>query len=351
MKGKSLKVLALVLVMLFTVTVVGCGGGSKETGDKTNDAGEKKPIVIRIGTTVTPTHSYSVVAQDFEKEVEEKSNGTIDVQYLGAGVLGGERQMVEAIQRGDLEMTWTSDIGLAAVFPELGFFNLPYLFPTYEDVDRDYINGWVGEYVTEFCDAKGIKVLGIGENDMRALTNSKRPIKDGEDLKGLKLRVPETPMYVDFYESLGVACTPMAITELTTALQQKTVDGQDNGAIMTFDYGLHKFQKYATRANQIYSAMQMCMGTVTWDKLTPEQQQIIAEASKKAAAAQVKLQRENAAKQWKQMADEGMEVIDVTPELEADFKAVSERMYKDPQYEKLYGKEVMEKVRAMKGVQ
>ncbi|HQA07499.1 MAG TPA: TRAP transporter substrate-binding protein [Syntrophomonadaceae bacterium] len=349
MKGKHLKVLALVLAMLFTVAAVGCGGSS-ESGDKSSDGGDKKPIVIRIGTTVTPTHSYSVVAKDFEKEVEEKTNGAIDIQYLGGGVLGGERQMVEAIQRGDLEMTWTSDIGLAAVYPELGFVNLPYLFPTYEDVDRDYINGWVAEYMTKFCDEKGIKILGYGENDFRAVTNSKHPITKGSDFKGLKLRVPETPMYVDFYESLGVACTPMAITEVPTALQQKTVDGQDNGAIMTYDYGLYKFQKYATRANQIYSGMQMCMGTVTWDKLTPEQQQIIAEASKKAAAAQVKLQRENAEKQWKEMADAGMEVIEITPELEADFKAIAERMYKDPKYSELYGEEIMAKIQEVKGI-
>ena len=83
MKGKSLKVLALVLTMLFMVTVVGCGGSSN-TGDKTSDGGEKKPIVIRIGTTVTPTHSYSVVAQDFEKEVEEKTNGEITFNISAA---------------------------------------------------------------------------------------------------------------------------------------------------------------------------------------------------------------------------------------------------------------------------
>lgn len=345
MRGKSLKVLALVLVMMFTVSIVGCGGSSSV--DQTSDGGDKKPMIIRIGTTVTPTHSYSVVAKDFEKEIEEKTNGAIDIQYLGGGVLGGERQMVEAIQRGDLEMTWTSDIGLAAVYPELGFVNLPYLFPTYEDVDRDYINGWVGEHVVDVCDAKGIKVLGIGENDFRAVTNSKRPITKGADFQGLKLRVPETPMYVDFYESLGVACTPMAMTEVTTALQQKTVDGQDNGAIMTYDAGLYEFQEYATRANQIYSGMQICMGTVTWDKLTPEQQEIIAEASKKAAAAQVKLQRENSAKQWDMMKEAGLKVIDITPELQADFKAIAQRMYQDPQYAKLYGQEVMDKINAM----
>lgn len=345
MKSKTLKVMALVLAMMFMVSIVGCGG--KDTGDKTGDGGAKKEVIkIRIGTTVTPTHSYSVVAKDFEKEVEEKSGGTIDVEYLGGGVLGGERQMVEAVQRGDLEMTWTSDIGAAAVYPELGFVNLPYLFPTYDDVYRDYVNGWIGEHVTKVLDSKGIKNLGIGENDYRGITNSKRPVLKGADLKGLKLRVPETPMYVDFYQSLGVLCTPMAITEVTTALQQKTVDGQDNGAIMTYDYGLYEFQKYGTRANQIYSATYWLMGTKTWDKLSAEQQQIVADASKTAAEKQRTMQREMSDKQWDEMAKAGMEVSEITDQLAADFKAIAERMYKDPKYAELYGKEVMDKINA-----
>lgn len=346
MKSKTLKVIALVLVMMFSVAIVGCGGGDKKDPAAGGTDKPKDVIKIRIGTTVTPTHSYSVVAKDFEKEVEEKSGGTIDIEYLGGGVLGGERQMVEAIQRGDLDMTWTSDIGLAAVYPELGFVNLPYLFPTYDDVDKVYRNGWIADYLKDFLSKKGIVLLGIGENDYRGLTNSKRPITKGADLKGLKMRVPETPMYVDFYQSLGVLCTPMAITEVTTALQQKTVDGQDNGAIMTYDYGLYEFQKYGTKANQIYSGMEMVMGQKTWDKLTAEQQKIIAEASKTAADAQTKLQRENSAKQWEEMKSKGMEVIEITDQLAADFKAVADRMYKDPKYAELYGKEVMDRINA-----
>lgn len=346
MRKKTLKVLAIMLVFALAMTIVGCGGGDKTTDKK--DAA--KVVTLRIGTTVAPDHSYSEAAKAFKEEVESKSNGTIKVDYQGAGVLGGERQMVEALVRGDLEMSWTSDIGLAAVFPELGFVNLPYLFKDYADADANYRKGWVGEYVTQYMDKKGIKVLAIGENDFRGMTNSKRPIKAAADLKGLKLRVPEIPMYIDFYKSMGVLPTPMAITELATALQQKTVDGQDNGPIITYDNGLQQFQKYATKSNQIYSAMQMCMSSKTWAKLTPDQQKIVADASKAAAENQVKLNRANVAKRYDAMTKAGMEVIDATPQLTADFQAVAARMYKDPQYDKAYTKEVMDKVRAAKGV-
>jgi len=258
--------------------------------------------------------------------------------------------MVEAVARGDLEMTMTSDIGLAAMYPELGFVNLPYLFESYDDVDKNYRNGWVGEYVAKYVEPKGVIVLATGENDFRGLTNSKRPITKGADLNGLKIRVPEIPMYIDFYKSMGVLPTPMAITELTTALQQKTVDGQDNGAIITYDNGLQDFQKYATKTNHIYSAMQVCISKKTWDKLSADQQKIVKDAAIAMADEQVKLNRANVADRFAKMTAAGMEVIDATPQLTADFKAVAARMYKDPQYDKAYTKEIMDKVREMKGV-
>jgi len=306
-------------------------------------------VNIRIGTTVSPTHSYSIAAKTFKQDIETKTKGAVTIMYHGGGVMGGERQMVEAVVRGDLDMTWSSDIGLAAVYPELGFVNLPYLFKNYAEVDAKYRNGWIGKYVADYMDKKGIIVLAFGENDFRGLTNSKRPITKGEDFRGLKLRVPEVPMYIDFYKQLGVLPTPMAITELTTALQQRTVDGQDNGAIITYDLGIHQFQKYATKAQQIYSAMEMCISKKTWAKLTPEQQKIVAEAAKKAADIQVKVNRENVIKNYAAMAAAGTQVIEPTPQLVADLKASAFKVWNDPKFEKAYTKEIMDRVKKEAG--
>ncbi len=334
MKSKSMKALMILLVLALAVGIAGF---------KPENAGAA--VTIRIASTTSPTHSYSVVVKTFKQEVESKTNGAVKVTYHGGGVMGGERQTVEAVVRGDLDMTWSSDIGLAAVYPELGFVNLPYLFKNYAEVDAKYRKGWIGQYVIKYMDARGVKVLAVGENDYRGLTNSKRPITKAEDLKGLKLRVPEVPMYIDFYKLMGVLPTPMAVTELATALQQKTVDGQDNGAIITYDFGLHTFQKYATKANQIYSGMQMCLSKKTWDKLTPDQQKIVTEAAKKAADEQVKLNRENVAKSYAAMAKDGVQVIEATPQLVSDLKAASVKIWNDPKWEKLYTKEVMDRIK------
>jgi len=334
LKSKSMKTLVIILVLAFAVSIAAARPG---------DAGAV--VTIRVASTCSPTHSYSVVVKTFKQDIESKTNGAVKVTYHGGGVMGGERQMVEAVVRGDLDMTWSSDIGLAAVYPELGFVNLPYLFKNYAEVDAKYRNGWIGKYIIKYMDGKGVKVLAIGENDYRGLTNSKRPITKGEDLKGLKLRVPEVPMYIDFYKALGVLPTPMAVTELTTALQQKTVDGQDNGAIITYDFGMHTFQKYATKANQIYSGMQMCLSKKTWDKLTPEQQKIVSTAARKAADEQVRLNRENVAKSYAAMAKAGVQVIEATPQLVSDLKAASVKIWNDPKWEKIYTKGVMDRIK------
>jgi TRAP-type transport system periplasmic protein len=333
-KNNIAKILVIILVLVFAVSIAWVSPGDAVAS-----------VTIRVGTVVSPTHSYSTAVKTFKEDIESKTHGAVTVTYHGGGAMGGERQMVEAVVRGDLDMTWSSDIGLAAVYPELGFVNLPYLFKNYAEVDAKYRNGWIGQYVTKYMDTKGVKVLAIGENDYRGLTNSKRPITKAEDFKGLKMRVPEVPMYIDFYKALGVLPTPMAITELTTALQQKTVDGQDNGAIITYDLGLYQFQKYATKAQQIYSGMQMCLSKKTWDKLTPEQQKIVAAAAKKAADIQVKVNRENVSKDYTAMANVGMQVIEPTPQLVSDLKAVAAKIWADPKFEKVYTKEVIDRVR------
>ena len=326
-----------ILALIMAVGLVAAGAGDALAG-----------TTIRIGTVVSPTHSYSVAVKTFKEDIETKTNGEVKIIYLGGGALGGERQMVEAVVRGVLDMTWTSDIGLAAVYPELGFVNLPYLFESYEEADAMYRNGWIGQYLIDYAAKKGIKILAVGENDYRGLTNSKRPITKGEDFQGLKLRVPEVPMYIDFYKALGVLPTPMSITELTTGLQQGTVDGQDNGAIITYDLGIYEFQKYATKAQQIYSGMEMCLSARVWKKLTPEQQKIVAEAAKKAADIQVKLNRENVIKDYDAMAKAGVEVIEPTPELVKDLKAAALKIWNDPKYEKAYTKEIMERIKKEK---
>ncbi len=334
------------MLLVFSLTIVGCGGSSNGNGDAA-DAGDKQ-IALHMAATVPPDHSYTAAAEWFAKEVEEKTNGRLKPIVDFAGVHGGDVEATQAVMRGDLEMTWTSDIGLAGIIPELGFANLPYLFADYDEVDRDYRNGWVGEIIEEKAAGKGIIVLAHGENDFRGLSNSKHAITKLSDFNGLKLRVPETPMYMDFYERLGVLPTPMSITEVATALQQKAIDGQDNGAVITASNGFGQFQSYATKLNHMYSAMQICISEKIWNQLSADEQEILRETAKKAADMQVEQNRKDVDRYYAQMEGEGVEVIDITPELKADLQEIAKEMFADPKYEKLYGKDIMDRIKQEK---
>jgi tripartite ATP-independent transporter DctP family solute receptor len=347
LKKQVKKFIALILVMAFAFAVVGCGGGDKEPAPADN--GDKAPaeaITLHWGATSSPEHSYATVSEDFINAVKERTNGSVIISPEFAGVHGGERQMTESVMRGDLDMEMTSDVGLAALFPDLGFTQLPFLFKDYDDVDARYLNGWMGEVIEKRLAEKGIIVLGWGENDYRALTNSKHPISGANDLEGLKIRVPEIPMYIEFFKQLGALPTPMAVTELPTALQQKTIDGQDNGAILTYSYGYYQFQPYMTKLQHIYSGTVLIISEKTWNKLSEEQQNIIAEEAEKYCAAQLERNRADVAEFYQNMEEKGVEIIEPSPELIARAQEIGKNIMNDPKNDELYGKDVMDRLRA-----
>lgn len=343
MKRKSLRLVAMIMVLAFALVAVGCGGGDDQ-GSTGN--GDQEVITLHWGATSSPEHSYATVSQPFIDAVKERTNGSVVISAEFAGVHGGERQMTESVMRGDLDMEMTSDVGLAALFPDLGFTQLPFLFKDYDDVDARYLNGWMAEVIEERLAERGIIVLGWGENDYRALTNSKHPISKPEDMVGLKIRVPEIPMYIKWFEGMGTLPTPMAVTELPTALQQKTIDGQDNGAILTWSYGYYQFQPYMTKLQHIYSGTTLIISEKTWNKLTEEQQTILKEEGEKYCAAQVERNRADVADFYKNMEEKGVEIIDPSPELLAKAREVGQQIIDDPANDDLYGKDVMDRIRA-----
>lgn len=345
MKKQAKKLIALIMILAFAVAVVGCSG-QKEEPKEGADKAPAEVITLHWGATSSPEHSYATVSDPFVKEVEEKTGGAIKISKEFGGVHGGERQMTESVMRGDLDMEMTSDVGLAALFPDLGFTQLPFLFKDYADVDKRYLNGWMSEVIEKRLAEKGIIVLGWGENDFRALTNSKHPIAKPADIQGLKIRVPEIPMYIALFKGLGALPTPMAVTELPTALQQKTIDGQDNGAILTWSYGYYQFQPYMTKLQHIYSGTTLIISQKSWDKLSADQQKVLQEAATKYCAAQVERNRADVAQFYKNMEGKGVQIIEPSPELIAKAQEVGKQIMQDPKNDELYGKDVMDKIRA-----
>jgi len=308
-------------------------------------AAEKK-LVLNMGASSSPEHSRYKAADIFMAKVQKDSKGQIEAVRMFGGVLGNETKMTQSVQAGTLEIGWISDIGISTVIPEVAFVNLPYLLPTYQDVEKKYYKGWMGDVVKQRMEAKGLHHLAWVENDYRWLTNSKRDVLKPEDLKGLKIRTVETPMFIAFFKELGVMPTPMGITEVSTALQQGTVDGQDNGAILTYAYGFYQFQKYLTKTSHSYSGGAIFMNKGLWNSLSAEKKKIIQDAATEAGNWQIAKNHQDVGEYVDKMKKAGVKINEITPELDKKFKEVAWNVLNNKTITSRYGDDVMKRILA-----
>ncbi|WP_066304297.1 TRAP transporter substrate-binding protein [Bacillus sp. FJAT-29814] len=349
-KLKRIKLTGLIVFLFLISTLAACSGG-KETGgsSKSGDtdsgkSGNSKSITIRMAGAQAPENPMYKAAMSFVEEVGKNSNGKIKGEAHFGGVLGGERETAEAVQLGNIEMGWISDIGLSTVVPEIGFAFLPYLVTNYDELETKYYNGWIGEEVTKRLAAKNLQVLGFMDNDARWLSNSDKPIKNPEDLKNMTIRVPEIPELVQFFKELGALPTNMAITEVITALQQGTVDGQDNGAILNYTMGFYEFQPYMTNTNHVFSGGAVVVNKEWWDSLSSEDQNMIGESVKKWVKEGNKGIRENVKNFTQKMKDSGVEITEPSEQLKKAMQKAGRKVWDNQKNYDRYGEEVMKKI-------
>lgn len=249
-------------------------------------------IIVKYGHVGPPIHPQHHGAVAFAKYVNEKTNGEIEVQVFPLGQLGGERSMCEQVQGGTLQMTSATASVLANFVPEIGIIELPFIYQDRETAYKVLDDQDVRERFAKYADAKGFVFIGYTENEFRDMTNSKRPIKNPEDLKGLKIRVLEAPMMIDTFKALGANPTPLPFPEIYNALQQKVIDGQDNPIFTSIMMKFTEVNKFATITNHVLTECPTVVNKDFWKSLTPDQQKIFREA----ADVQLKVNREGNAK-------------------------------------------------------
>lgn len=331
---KKIAAIVLSLVMVFAFASCG-GGGSKDSGDK---------VVIHMGSSVATTHAWYRAAEEFKANVEEQSGGSMEVVLDFGGVHGTDKEMCEAISAGTLEMGIGSTVGIDAVVTELGFVNLPYLMTSFDEVEELMYNGWMGEKAAELMAKHDMTVLDWTDCDFRWMSNSKTPIKSVSDLKGMKMRTPEAPMYLKFFEELGTTPTSIPFTDLPSALQQKTVDGQDNGPILSYTSGLYQFQKYWTKTNHAYAAAAVYMNTGFLEGLTDDQQKIIKDCAVTYGEKVQELARTDLEDYTQKMEDEGCQIIDPTPELEKAMRSAAEKVWQDESCTSTFDQDAVDRI-------
>lgn len=234
--------------------------------------------ILKLGTSTQPSHIYNLAAEHFGKIVAENSGGDIEVQVFPAAQLGSERDMVEGLQLGSLEMTLTSTGPMGNFVPQVKLFNLPFLFKDRESCYR-VLDGEIGTQIADRFVKVGIRSLGWFENGFRNITNSKVAVNSPSDMQGVKIRVMEDDVFILTMKALGASPLPMAFGELYTALEQKTVDAQENPLAVIYSSRFFEVQKYLAMTGHFYSPAVLLISEMTWQKLTPEQQKIIADAA------------------------------------------------------------------------
>ncbi|MBW1789259.1 MAG: TRAP transporter substrate-binding protein [Deltaproteobacteria bacterium] len=276
----------------------------------------------QLGHVFGTSNSNHKGALKWSELVEQYTGGQVKIAVFPAGQLGGDRELGQAMKMGTLAFS-VHNPGAAANDIRLFIGALPFLSPSYEMADKLILKGWIGEQASKYCLEKGWRVFAWGENDFRQLTNSKRPVKTVKDIEGLKLRVPQAPIMVAVWKALGAIPTPIAFPELYTALSQKTVDGQENGLLLTYSSRLYEVQKYFTFTNYMYSGTAFTVSDKVWKTFDQKTQEAIKKAAVEAADWAVKQNRADVGAAKAAMEKAGVEFYDMPPEELAKLKKIA----------------------------
>jgi len=236
---------------------------------------------LKMNISLAQNSSYGVAIDAFAREVEQRTQGRYRIQNFYSAALGAERESVEGVQLGTLDLTLTSTGPLPNFVPEVAILDIPFLFRDYAHA-RAVLDGPIGADLLQKFPPKGMVGLAWAENGFRHMTNSKRPVNTPEDLKGLKMRTMENPIHIQAYRQFGILPTPMAFTEVFTALQQGTVDGQENPLSVITSAKLDQVQKYLTLTGHVYSPAVILMNKARWDALSPAYRQAFSDAAREA---------------------------------------------------------------------
>lgn len=344
-KKHRLAVITIVVITILATLLGGCGKKAEPAASGTNTTSETKEVKkYRMGAVAAPTSIQTKGAEYFAQKVKEKTNGAIEISIFPGGQLGGDEALGQELSRGNLDFALLNQGSLAGMDPLLDFHYLPYIVQNFKQADALYYgDGIIPTTMKETLAKYKIHALAFYELEFRGLSNSKRPVASVNDIKGLKLRVPGSKAIMGFFQQAGAQAVAIPMPELYTALQQKTVDGQDNGVIITYDNKLHEANKFYTRTNHVYAMGSIVISEELWGKLSPEDQKIVEEAAKEAQAWEVAEERKLTDDYISKMKEQGVTVVEPTPEQMQEFQAVGVKVWDS--LKDVYGAERIEKLK------
>lgn len=275
-------------------------------------AADIKERTLRFASQNSKDHPQGLGAQKFADLVKQKSGGKITIKLFPGGVLGGDLSNLSSLRGGTLDMMVMNAGLLQGVTKEFGMLDVPFLFNNEREADA-VMDGPVGQKLLAKLPAVGLVGLGYWELGFRNVTNSKHPVTKLEDLQGLKLRVVQSPVYLDLINTLGANAVPLPFPEVYTALEQKAIDGQENPLTVIEDSKFNEVQKYLSLTRHTYNPQALLISKKTWDGLSGDEQKLIRVAAQEATTYQRRVSRERMAKSLDVLKKSGMQVNELAP--------------------------------------
>lgn len=257
-------------------------------------------------------HPQEMGAQKFADLVSAKSGGKITVKTFPGGTLGGDLQTVSALQGGTVEMTVLNAGILAAQVKDFEIYDFPFLFASPQEADA-VTDGAFGKKLLTKLAEKNLIGLGYWDLGFRNVTNNKRPITKLEDFAGLKLRVIQSPMYLDLFAALGANATPMPFPEVYPALEQGAIDGQENPFTVIRSAKFNEVQKHLAVTRHVYNPQALLVSKKLWDQLSADEKKIMADSASEATAYQRQASRSQADAALADLKKAGMQVTEFSP--------------------------------------
>jgi tripartite ATP-independent transporter DctP family solute receptor len=279
---------------------------------------------VNIGIVTAPNFVHTIAATKFKEELDKALPGKYEVIIHHSAALGSETQVLQQMQLGTVQMTVCTTGPVEAFVPEIKALEMPFLFSSYEATDK-VLDGPIGQDLLKRFDKAGLVGMHFLDNGFRNVTNSKRPVVEPDDLKGMKIRTMESPTHLAIWRAIGANPTPMA-WPITTQLQQGVLDGQENPISVISAGKLNEAgQKYLSLTRHVYSALVIAGSKAFMDKLPAADRKAFMDAARTASLAGRRYVRENEASQLAALKAAGMQVVD-NPDLAA-FRAKTEPLY------------------------
>ena len=247
---------------------------------------------FRLGTANPLPHPIPTGAEKWAELVKQKSGGKMTIKVFPGAILGGDVQTLSAVQGGTLDFTVMNSGILQSQIKEFAVLDFPFLFNDGKEADA-ILDGPIGKKLSDLLPAKGLVSLAYWELGFRQLTNSKRLINKADDIAGLKVRVIQSPIYIETFNALGANAVPMPITEVYTAMEQKIIDGHENPFSVIEANKFYEVQKFLAVSNHIYNPQSLLASKKTWDKLTKDEQDILSSTAIEAQKFERQLARES----------------------------------------------------------